>query len=41
MRKPITLSIEEELQTKIKKKAIDKKKDVSTMVEDWIKGLKK
>ena len=40
MRKPLTLNIEEQLTKKVKKIAIDKNKNVSTLFEDWIKGLK-
>ena len=37
-RKSITLSIEEELIKKIKKIAIDKDTDVSTLLEEFIKN---
>lgn len=40
MRKPITLSIEEELIEKIKIKAIREKTNVSEMMEIWITTLK-
>ena len=36
MKKPITLSIDENAIKKIKKIAIDKDTDVSSLVEEWI-----
>jgi len=40
MRKSFTLSIEEELQKKLMKYAIDQNLDASTIVEEFIKKLK-
>lgn len=37
MRKPITLSIEEDLIKEVKKKAIDEDTNVSEIIEGWIK----
>lgn len=38
MRKPITLSIEEDLIKKVKKDAIDHDVNVSDLIEGWIKN---
>lgn len=40
MRKPLTISIEEELIKKVKRICIDRGIDVSDMVEIWIKNEK-
>tara|TARA_Y100000310_G_C20380255_1_gene667755 strand:+ start:348 stop:470 length:123 start_codon:yes stop_codon:yes gene_type:complete len=38
-RKNITLSIEESIIKKLKKKAIDKDTNISSMIEDWSNDL--
>ena len=41
MRKPFTLSIEEDVIKTLKKRAIDKNTTVSELIESWVKNKKK